>query len=215
MKTGTIYIIINTLNNKKYVGQTILPIKTRWNSHVNGALRKKSSSYNTSIARAIRKYSKESFTIEVIVTKVPLIFLNSFEKYWINFYNTYKDGYNQTLGGEGTRGKSPWNKGKTNCYSKSTLDLMREKKLGSKPTNLAQLRQLSKERIGLSHQNSKLATIYDYKTNRLLFKDVSISQWCKENNHNQGNLAATARGTRKSSNGLYAVYTTKEEPLQC
>lgn len=29
--------------------------------------------------------------------------LNEREIYWINFYNTYKKGYNQTLGGEGSK----------------------------------------------------------------------------------------------------------------
>ena len=51
------------------------------------------------IKRAIHKYGKENFTIEVI-EKCDQQLLNEREKYWINYYDSYEKGYNSTLGGQ-------------------------------------------------------------------------------------------------------------------
>ena len=50
--------------------------------------------------RAIRKYGAEHFSICKIDTGHGNE-LNSREQYWIQYYNTYEDGYNATLGGDG------------------------------------------------------------------------------------------------------------------
>ena len=60
-----IYKITNIQNNKVYIGQTIRPIKDRFNRHINDAL---NNILDTHFARAIRKYGKESFIIEEIDT---------------------------------------------------------------------------------------------------------------------------------------------------
>ena len=52
----------------------------------------------------MNKYGVKNFTIELIVDNVPIEFLNSFEKFWINFYDSRNSGYNLTLGGEGIKG---------------------------------------------------------------------------------------------------------------
>lgn len=49
----------------------------------------------------MKKYGIDIFTIEKIEECSDEI-VNEREQYWINFYNTYIDGYNCTLGGEGT-----------------------------------------------------------------------------------------------------------------
>ena len=58
-----IYKIINIQNNKVYIGQTIRPIEQRFNRHLNDAL---NNVLDTHLARAIRKYGKDSFIIEEI-----------------------------------------------------------------------------------------------------------------------------------------------------
>lgn len=50
------------------------------------------------IKRAIHKYGREHFKIELI-EEVPVETLNEREKYWIDFYDSYNTGYNLTLGG--------------------------------------------------------------------------------------------------------------------
>lgn len=212
MKTGTIYKIENTINGSVYIGKTIHTLELRFKQHIRDAFN--NNKKRTVLGRAIRKYGKDSFTIQIIVEGVPELFLNSFERYWIHYHNSFKgkNGYNSTEGGDGTSGVSPWNKGKTNCYSPETLAKFREAKLGRKikPANLKQLTQLAKERVGFKHQNAKPANIYEYGTNKLLAENVALTKWCRENGYNQGNVCSTARGQRKQCKGIYAVYTNSE-----
>lgn len=69
----------------------------RWKEHLSEATRKRSN--HRAIYRAIRKYGKENFNFEVLEeTDFP----NEREKYYIQLYNTYHNGYNETLGGDGS-----------------------------------------------------------------------------------------------------------------
>lgn len=52
------------------------------------------------MGNAIKKYGSENFHAEEI-EECDNSLLNEREKYWINFYNSYSDGYNMTKGGEG------------------------------------------------------------------------------------------------------------------
>lgn len=88
-----IYKITNIQNNKVYIGQTIRPIKQRLNRHFNDAL---NNILDTHFARAIRKYGKENFVIEEIDTAQTQDELNKKEQYWIQYYNSVIDGYNET-----------------------------------------------------------------------------------------------------------------------
>ena len=54
-----IYKITNIQNNKVYIGQTIRPVKDRFNRHINDAL---NNIIDTHFARAIRKHGKENFS---------------------------------------------------------------------------------------------------------------------------------------------------------
>ena len=88
-----IYKITNIQNNKIYIGQTIRPVKDRFNRHINDAL---NNIIDTHFARAIRKYGKENFNIEIIDCAQSQEELNKKEQYWIQFYNSVKEGYNET-----------------------------------------------------------------------------------------------------------------------
>ena len=88
-----IYKITNIQNNKVYIGQTIRPVKNRFNRHINDAL---NHTIDTHFARAIRKYGKDSFQIEVIDEAETQEELNQKERYWIQYYNSVKEGYNET-----------------------------------------------------------------------------------------------------------------------
>lgn len=85
-----IYKIVNKLNNKVYIGQSIEP-ENRWKVH-----KKKNLSY---IGSALKKYGEENFTFEVIEWTKDY---NYREKFWIQKYNSLSpNGYNLTPGGEG------------------------------------------------------------------------------------------------------------------
>ena len=207
MRTGLIYKITNTNNGNVYIGQTINSLSVRWQAHLNKA----KHGHGNALGRAIRKHGKEAFTAEVVVNNVPSYFLSAFEKYWINHYNSFKGiGYNCTAGGEGTIGLTPWNKGiPMTDEAKAKLSEAMQGRTAH-ITNLEQLRELAKERTGSKHQNSKKATIYSAMTNEVIAENVPITEWCRDNGYNQGNLSSTARGERKQHKGIYARYTEKE-----
>lgn len=88
-----IYKITNIQNNKIYIGQTIRPIQNRFHRHMNDAL---NNILDTHFARAIRKYGKDNFIIEQIDQAQTQDELNKKEQYWIQYYNSVQNGYNET-----------------------------------------------------------------------------------------------------------------------
>ena len=94
---GFIYKITNTINGKSYIGQTIQNVKERFYQHCATKCSKAVS--NMAIHRAIKKYGKSNFTVEVI-EEIDSANLNDRERYWIKYYNSYNNGYNSTKGGQ-------------------------------------------------------------------------------------------------------------------
>lgn len=88
-----VYKVTNKGNGKVYIGQSIRPIDQRWNKHVNDAI---NNVLDTHFARAIRKYGKDSFVVEVIDSADTQKELTEKEQYWIRYYNSVNDGYNET-----------------------------------------------------------------------------------------------------------------------
>lgn len=95
MSTIGIYKITNKINGKVYIGQSVNVFK-RWSVHGNV---NKVTNKPQVISKAIQKYGIESFTFEVLETCTKEL-LNSREIYWISKYNSYKEGYNSTSGGD-------------------------------------------------------------------------------------------------------------------
>lgn len=95
--TGIIYKITNKVNGKLYIGQTIQTLKDRWYRHCCNV--SDVSEQQMVIKKAIHKYGKENFTIEVI-EECSEELLDEKEIYWIAYYNTYYTGYNSTKGGK-------------------------------------------------------------------------------------------------------------------
>ena len=92
---GYIYKIINNINSKVYVGQTNGTLSRRWSLH-----KQMHKTHSFVLYRAMRKYGIEHFTMELI-EECDDNLLDEREKYWINYYDSYNNGYNMTLGGTG------------------------------------------------------------------------------------------------------------------
>ena len=91
-----IYVIENTINLKKYVGQTSKDLELRWSRH------KRASEYskNMPIGAALRKHGKENFSIRELERVDSMEDANLREIYWANFYNSFSpNGYNLKAGG--------------------------------------------------------------------------------------------------------------------
>lgn len=94
-----IYKITNTVNNKVYIGQTIRTLESRFARHIDDAI--KNPHTLNKFHRAINKYGKDKFKIELIDEANTQDELNKKEKYWIKQYDSVKNGYNTAEGGEG------------------------------------------------------------------------------------------------------------------
>lgn len=92
---GYIYKITNDINNKVYIGKTEFNIQKRFQEHIKDS---KSKYENRPLYKAMHKYGAEHFFIEEIEECDNL---EEREIYWIKYYNSFENGYNATLGGDG------------------------------------------------------------------------------------------------------------------
>lgn len=91
---GKIYKIINKLDGKVYVGQTVSSLQKRWREHCSA------HSECRYVSRAIIKYGKENFEIKVLAHCNSIEEMNHREQYYIKLFNTLApSGYNLTSGG--------------------------------------------------------------------------------------------------------------------
>lgn len=100
MSTIGIYKIENLINHKIYVGQS-RKIEKRWTNHKSSAFNQKEHNYKSPLYRAFRKYGIENFQFSIL-EECSIEELNQKEIYWINFYNSFFNGYNLTFGGDGS-----------------------------------------------------------------------------------------------------------------
>lgn len=103
-KISGIYKITNNINNKCYIGQS-KNIKRRFSDHKSEGYRKFHA--DKRLYRSFEKYGLENFTFEIIET-CETCNLDEREIYWIQYYDSYNNGYNDTKGGQGCRGKHRW-----------------------------------------------------------------------------------------------------------
>ena len=86
----TIYKITCLVNQKVYIGQTSETIERRFARHMGY----QKNEHDTKFYRAIKKYGKDNFKIEAIDSAETQAELDQKEIYYINFYNSVKEGYN-------------------------------------------------------------------------------------------------------------------------
>lgn len=90
-------------DGRVYVGQTVGSTRSDLMRRKSCHLSEARNGKDTAFYRAIRKYGSESF-IWSILEIVPIDNLNSAEVRWIEELNSYHDGFNSTLGGDGVKG---------------------------------------------------------------------------------------------------------------
>jgi len=106
---GVIYKLTCATSGKSYIGQTIQG-DLRKQQHKFNAFSENYSGYYLPFYCAIRKYGFDSFKYEILITinnenlESVLNKLNELEIYYIGLYNSYNNGYNSTIGGQGISG---------------------------------------------------------------------------------------------------------------
>ena len=153
-----IYKITKKINGKSYIGQSN-DIQRRFNEH--------KTKKDLIIDQAIQKYGISAFNFEIL-EECSLEELNSCEKYWIAFYNTYKGfGYNCNEGGGDSRGENNGRTKLTNndvAYIRECYDLHYRRR---------DVYEQFKDKISFS----AFASIWDGTT----WKDIKQEVYTKEN----------------------------------
>ena len=171
---GFIYKITNKINGKSYIGQTIQNVKERFYQHC--ATKCSQAILNMVIHKAINKYGKSNFTIEVI-EEVESANLNDRERYWIRYYDSYNNGYNSTEGGQD---------GIKLFKNLDTESIVREYKSGKSLREIGRLFNVDKQTIKdlLVRNNINLRTTRTYKFSQKdredIIKDLSLGLSRKE-----------------------------------
>lgn len=165
-----IYLITNKINGHMYVGGSI-DITRRFKSHKNCCDIKTSA-----IDKAINKYGKENFSYQII-TELPADWnvIGEHEKYWIRFYNTFKDRkhYNLTGGGDGVGSgeNHPF-------YGKTRLNFTGENNPNFK--NYARIIKYGSEK-----NRQRYGIIFNTKLIKRSFYPNKLVEWFKENYPNE------------------------------
>lgn len=158
-----IYKIINTHpegSNKIYIGQTWKTIKKRWNEHC------WKNSKCIKLKYAIEKYGKDNFIIEEIYQCDAQKDADEKEIFYINLFDSIKNGYNITEGGRGgSRGRIVTEKTKNKMsishkghkVSEETKLKISVSHIGIKPNNK------TKNKMSLAKQGKHISQATEFK----------------------------------------------------
>jgi group I intron endonuclease len=103
MVYGYIYKIVNTLDNKVYIGQTIQTPDKRWKNHLrelNGG-----KHYNIHLQNAFKKYGEVVFKFVVLNYGTTKEALDKLEEDYIRYYNCLNSNYGYNIREGGAHGK--------------------------------------------------------------------------------------------------------------
>jgi len=186
------YIIINTLDNKSYIGVTGKTVTERYSQHWKESRVRPN---NRKLYNAFNKYGEESFIIKTLCCSPSQESIYQIEMELIEEYNSFTGGYNMTLGGEGNRGLK---------MGLSTIIKMRKNNLGSgNPFYNKKHTELTKSLMGrklseLSEEDRKV--ISDAQKNRKI--KSSIRSRYRASRNNPGCKAADIFGVKYHSVGF-------------
>ena len=183
-----IYRYVNTINNKCYVGQTSNPKKRR-EQHKSAALTelKKSAFYD-----AVREFGLEKFRYEVLEI-VDIDKRNDREKYWIQYYDSYNKGYNQTVGGIGMDGFKH-----SEATRKFISEIQKGKPSPNKGKHFRHRTQEEKDRLSKK--------VLQYTLDGEFVNEWDSTAECGRNGFNQAHVASCCRGERKTHKGFTFKY---------
>ncbi len=97
----TVYKHTSNITSKSYIGLTKYTVNKRWKEHVKEAKGKCRYHFH----KAIRKYGTEEWQHEILDTNITTLDqANMLEAHYVAKYDTFNNGYNLTLGGDGAPG---------------------------------------------------------------------------------------------------------------
>lgn len=97
MKSLIIYAITNSVNGKRYIGQSRQGLARRKGEHMH---RFNLGERDHKLYQAMRKHGIENFTFEILCNALRAEYLDDLEMLFIERFNTFRNGYNMTCGGD-------------------------------------------------------------------------------------------------------------------
>lgn len=159
VKSG-IYKIVNTLNNKFYVGSSV-SLKKRHNDHFNSLASNKHK--NKHLQHAYNKYGKQHFKFEIIELVIDLNNLISREQFYID---TLKPHYNICIIANSSLGVK---------RTKAFKDKVSKSHIGLKPSIETRLK-MSKSQKGRTFTDEQLAKMKGRKVSEAVKNKMSLAQ---------------------------------------
>lgn len=199
---GVIYKITNLLNGKSYIGQTV-DFERRKKDHLK-------AKDNYAIHAAIQKYGQEKFSWEVIEDNIPKELLNERESFWIEYYNTYSDGYNETKGGDDAAHLVQWIHDNKNQHVEQALKNLEKAQQSNELNRERHLTQLASVRQkGINKTKRRVKCI----EKDLIFESLAEAErWSmseENDNHKKANhqhISKVCSGKRKTCGGYHWTY---------
>ena len=121
----SVYVHINKINGKAYVGITSRAPEKRWGYNGIGYKPDAGDNQNRRFWNAIKKYGWDNFSHTIIETELTESEANELEVHYIESFDSYRHGYNSTLGGGGISGYR---------HSDQVREQMAQKRKGRKHT---------------------------------------------------------------------------------
>jgi group I intron endonuclease len=216
---GVVYKCTNSINGKVYIGKTTSPFKSYCKKHIQYAFNKVDlkRGQKRKFYHAIRKYGAEIFKWEIIETCNTPEELNDREIYWISFFNSFKNGYNNTAGGDGAKGMIPYKRTKK-IRQKISRALTGHKRseeskksqavtmsgpnhplsgIGHKPESINKMKKAKK---GLKNPNAKIYEFISPKGKIFIVK-ASFNKFCLKHHLWHNALTKVSRGLKENHKG--------------
>ena len=196
---GLIYKVTNNINDKVYIGQTTGTLHKRQLKHESGSRKRKPPIH---FHRALKKHSIEAFTWKILDYCNDKIELNDMEYHYIMQFDSYKNGYNQTLGWEGSCGR---------ICKDSTKEKISKTKTGI-PLSKDHKAKLSKMRRGVKKSPEHIKNVARAKSQ---YWEIIHPNGNKETIRN---LSAFCRDHNISDRGMWLVankYRTHHKGFKC
>mgnify|MGYP001567168099 CR=1 FL=1 len=154
MKIQGIYKIVNKINNKIYIGQSI-NIEERFKQHK----RSLNKYLKYPLYRAFKKYGIENFEFIIIEEVINIRDLDQREQYWLDHYQSYlpKKGYNLAIGAKGvihseeSKKKISLNNSRAMLGKQHTEEAKQKMRI-NRNRNRSKMSEETKLKISLSHK---------------------------------------------------------------
>jgi group I intron endonuclease len=194
MNIYTIYKATNNINGKVYIG-----FDSNWPNRKTSHKRNYKKR-NIKFYSSIKKYGWDNFEWEVIyMSKDGEHCLKIMEPFFIESYNSYHNGYNMTLGGEGTLGLNH-----TERHKKYLSDI---NKIIQKSPNI------KKAKSDWAHDAWNKGVFDKSCLNFIVVDPTGVQQkinnlrkFCRNNSLSQSAMVAVAKGKYKQHHGWKCFY---------